>query len=620
VFILGISCYYHDAAAALIRDGVVVAAAEEERFTRIKHDSSFPLRSVEFCLETAGISIQDIDYVVYYEKPFAKFERLLTTSLATFPQSFRFFRQSMMTWLGDKLWVKSHILRHLPVEPEKILFSEHHISHAASAYLCSPFKEAAILTMDGVGEWTTAICAKGVTRWGNETGSANSIDFFQEMRFPHSLGLLYSVFTAFLGFEVNEGEYKVMGMAPYGKPKYVEDVWKVLTCAEDGSFQLNMPYFSFHYHTRKAYTQKFEELFGKPRAPGSRFVTRETSLYDDPRPATESELEENQRYADIAASIQKVTEEIILKMAKALRQQTGCSKLCLAGGVALNSVANFRVLREAGFDEIYVQPAAGDSGGALGAALYAYHILLDKPRTFVMQHAAWGQSYSDAQIADALRAENIPFETYENSSALYDRVSDHLLKGHVIGWHQGRFEWGPRALGHRSILADPRNAKMKDIVNIKIKFREPYRPFAPSVLAEETNTYFELPDWKEQMTARFMLLVTPVRPEQRSKLPAITHADGTGRLQTVFKDTNPRYYDLIQRWQQASGVPVIMNTSFNLKGEPIVNTPMEAYRTYCASGMDALVLGNHLVTQKSNVKPEIPLWEYSKEPVKNLVS
>jgi carbamoyltransferase len=623
MWILGISCYYHDAAAALLKDGVVVAAVEEERFTRKKHDSSFPLRSIEFCLATAGIDIQDLDYVVYYEKPFLKFERLLTTSLTMFPQSYKLFRESMMTWLGDKLWVKSHIQNHLPLPAEKILFSEHHVSHAASAFLCSPFKEAAVLTLDGVGEWCTTVCAKGTTHWAHDPSTAgvtNSMDFFQEMRFPHSLGLLYSVFTAFLGFEVNEGEYKVMGMAPYGKPRYVEDVWKLMKCADDGSFQLDMKYFSHHYHTRKAFTKHFEKLFGEPRKPGLRFVTTETSTYDDPTPATPQELAANQRYADIAASIQKVTEEIVLRMAKSLRQQTGCSKLCMAGGVALNSVANFRILREAGFDEIYVQPAAGDSGGALGAALYAYHILLNKPRQFIMDHAAWGKGYSEAETADALRTEGVPFETFSEPEKLYERVCDGLLEGQVIGWHQGRFEWGPRALGQRSILADPRNPKMKDIVNIKIKFREPYRPFAPSVIAEETNTYFELPDWQNQTTARFMLLVTPVRESQRSKLPAITHADGTGRLQTVFQETNAPYYALIQRWKEASGVPVVMNTSFNLKGEPIVNTPMEAYRTFCASGMDALVVGNHLITKKSNLKPEIPLWEYSKEPVKNLVS
>jgi carbamoyltransferase len=619
MYILGISCYYHDAAAALLKDGAVVAAAEEERFTRKKHDSGFPFKAIEFCLATGGITIDDVAYVVYYEKPFAKFERLLTSSLATFPRSFKFFREAMMTWLGDKLWIKSHIQNHLNIAPEKILFSEHHISHAASAFLCSPYQEAAFLSLDGVGEWDSALCGKGTARW-TEQGPANTMEFYQEMRFPHSLGLLYSVFTAFLGFEVNEGEYKVMGMAPYGRPKYVEDVWKVLDAAEDGSFRLKMGYFSHHYHTRKAFTAKFEHLFGPPRTPGLRFVTTETSTYDDPTPATAQELEANQHYADIAASIQKVTEEIMLRMAKSLRRQSGCTRLCMAGGVALNSVANFRILREAGFDEIYVQPAAGDSGGALGAALYAWHIMLNKPRQFVMQHASWGKGYSDAEIADALRGEGIAFETFDDWGGLYDRVSDHLLKGHVIGWHQGRFEWGPRALGNRSILADPRNPKMKDIVNIKIKFREPYRPFAPSVIAEETNTYFELPDWKQQMTARFMLLVTPVRENQREKLPAITHADGTGRLQTVFKETNPIYYGLLERWKEASGAPVVMNTSFNLKGEPIVNTPLEAYRTFCASGMDALVLGNHIVTQKTNVKPEIPLWDYSKEPVKNLVS
>ncbi len=421
MWILGVSCYYHDAAAALLRDGVVVAAAEEERFSRKKHDSGFPTRAIEFCLAQGGISLKDLDYVVYYEKPFQKFERLLTTSLATFPKSFKFFRESMLTWLSDKLWIKSHLQNHFPLPSEKILFCEHHVSHAASAFLCSPFSESALLTLDGVGEWTTTLTGKATARW-TTAGPTNSMEFYEEMRFPHSLGLLYSVFTAFLGFEVNEGEYKVMGMAPYGKPRFVEEVWKVLDCAEDGSFRLHMDYFSHHFHTRKAYTQKLEQLFGAPRKPALRFVTAETSTYDDPTAATPQELAENQRYADIAASIQKVTEEIILRMAKALRKKTGSAKLCMAGGVALNSVANYRVLRESGFEEIYVQPAAGDSGGALGAALYAYHILLNKPREFIMQHASWGRGYSESETADILRAEGIPFETFSQPEKLYERA------------------------------------------------------------------------------------------------------------------------------------------------------------------------------------------------------
>ncbi len=585
--ILGISCHYHDAAAALLSEGQLIAAAEEERFSRVKHDFGFPTRAIAFCLEEAGVQASELDYAVFYEKPFEKFERILSSCLQTYPRSWKVFRESMLTWMGDKLWIRHLIQQELGIPRDRILFVPHHASHAASAFLVSPFEEAALLTVDGVGEWATATTG---------LGQGCDITLTHEIRFPHSLGLLYSAFTAFLGFQVNEGEYKVMGMAPYGEPRYVDKVWKVVEMFDDGSFRLDMDYFTFHHSTHRTFGPKFTHLFGEPRTPETLFFTDSTGFpsYFGEKPGNYDFLcKENQHYADIAASIQKVTEEILLNSARALRKRTGQSNLCIAGGVGLNSVANGRILRESGFEHIYIQPAAGDSGGALGAALYAYHTLLNHPRSMTMDHAFWGQSF-EGQEAGFLKQENVAFEDLDES-AVIDQTVDALSTGKVIGWYQGRFEWGPRALGNRSILADPRREEMKDVVNTKIKFREPYRPFAPSVLAEATESYFNLPDARNQDPARFMLLVSDVHDDKKSDVPAVTHVDGTARVQTVFLETNPRYHELIRRFGEATGVPVVLNTSFNLRGEPIVTTPKNAYSTFLRSEMDVLVMGNTIV-------------------------
>ncbi len=591
--ILGISCYYHDAAAALLRDGRLVAAAEEERFSRKKHDYEFPKHAIQYCLDAGGIKGADLDHVVFFEKPFRKLDRILQTVLQTYPKSWRVFRDSMISWLLDKVWVASTLETQLGVPRDKVLFSEHHLSHAASAFLCSPFDEAAILTVDGVGEWITATCG---------VGRGTDISLTKQIDFPHSIGLLYSAFTAFLGFEVNEGEYKVMGMAPYGQPRYVDKVWKLVHQNADGSFALDMHYFCFHHSTDQTFNGRFVALFGEPRQPKMPFFTEATGFpkYFGVPPSNYKELSKlNQHYADIAASIQRVTEELLVGMARHLHMETSLKRLCIAGGVGLNSVANSRILRESGFDELYVQPAAGDGGGALGAALWAYNTLLGKPRTFRMDHAYWGCSYSPAEVGDFLTQNKIPNQLIDNDDQLLDQVVERLMDGKVVGWFQGRFEWGPRALGARSILADARNPEMKEIVNAKIKFREPYRPFAPSVLAECAERYFNLPRAAHHYPARYMLYVVPVREEQQSALPAITHVDGTGRLQTVFRDQSPRYYRLIERFGQATGVPVVLNTSFNLKGEPIVNTPANAFNTFTKSEMDCLVLDNFLVEKSS---------------------
>jgi len=589
--ILGISCFYHDAAAALLVDGQLVAASEEERFSRKKHDAEFPKLAIQFCLDQAGITMADVDYVVFYEKPFVKFERILTTALQAVPRSWKVFGDAMTTWLLDKLWVKNVIRVELGVPNDKILFSEHHLSHAASTFLCSPFDEAAILTVDGVGEWACATFGRG---------RGTDVSLLREIRFPHSLGLLYSAFTAFLGFEVNEGEYKVMGMAPYGEPRYVEKVEKLYTVGRDGSLWLDMDYFCFHHSTTRTFNDKFTALFGEPRDPDWLFFTQQSgfpSYFGDKPSDFERMAERNQYYADIAASIQHCTEEIVLAMARALHEETKLDRLCLAGGVALNSVANGRVLRETPFTELFVQPAAGDGGGALGAALFAQHCVLGQPRSFRMEHAYWGQRFDEGEIGDYLRGAGIRHTRCANEDQLLDRVVDHLRQGHVIGWFQDRFEWGPRALGARSIIADPGRADMKDIVNTKIKFREPFRPFAPSVLVDAADRYFDIDEPARHYPARFMLYVVDVKPGQGAVLPAITHVDNTARLQTVHADQSPLYYRLIQRFGQASGVPVVLNTSFNLKGEPIVTTPEQAHSTFMRSGMDALVLGNTIVSK-----------------------
>ncbi len=587
--ILGISCFFHDAGAALIQDGALVAAAEEERFSRKKHDYDFPSQAIDFCLKAGGVRGQDLDMVVFFEKPFLKFDRILRSTMSTFPKSRGVFQESMIAWMTEKLWIKGQIRQHLKVDESKIVFSDHHLSHAASAFFCSPFDEAAILTVDGVGEWATA--TYGI-------GRGTDIRVLREIRFPHSLGLLYSAFTAFLGFEVNEGEYKVMGMAPFGQPRYVDKVWKLVSQESDGSFHLNMEYFTFHRSTHQTFSRKFVDLFGPAREPDALFFTASSGFpsYFGARPASYDSLaKQNQHYADIAASIQVVTEEMMLKMASHLHRETGLKRLCLAGGVALNSVANGRILRETPFEELFIQPAAGDGGGAVGAALVGYHMILGKPRDFVMRHAYWGQEHSVGDVDAFVRSNNVAHTRYENDDRLMTRVVEHLQAGKVIGWFQGRFELGPRALGNRSILADPRNPSMKDIVNTKIKFREPFRPFAPSVLVERAEEFFDLPDAARHHPARYMLYVVDVKAGQGARIPAVTHVDGTARLQTVDPDNAPRYRKLIHTFGQATGVPVLLNTSFNLRGEPIVNTPAEAFSTFSRSGMDVLVLGQHVI-------------------------
>ncbi|MCS7039218.1 MAG: carbamoyltransferase [Anaerolineae bacterium] len=593
MYILGVSCFYHDAAAALLKDGELVAASEEERFSRKKHDSGFPHGAIAFCLRQAGIQPGDLDYVVFYEKPLLKFDRILRSGLATFPRSWLLFRESLITWMNEKLWIKALLQEQLPDVPaDRFLFVEHHLSHAASAFFASPFEEAAIVTIDGVGEWTTTTVGKGVATWDGR--GENRIDLLQEVRFPHSLGLLYSAFTAYLGFRVNNGEYKVMGMAPYGEPRYVDRVEKLIRVYDDGSFWLDLDYFEFQHSPLRTFSDRFIKLFGPPRVAESEFYTYTTHPRRDHPAWNEEKARINQHYADIAASIQHVTEEVMLKLARHAYELTGSKNLCMAGGVALNSVGNGRIQREGPFEHVYIQPAAGDSGGALGAALYAYHVLLGRPRRFVMEHAYWGEGFDDTTIHRFLTEQGIPFEAADDEH-IVTAVVESLLRGEVVGLYQGRSEWGPRALGNRSILADPRRPEMKDIVNTKIKFREPFRPFAPVVLEEAAQDYFVIGCPEQEFLPRFMLTVAPVHEDKQSVIPATTHIGGTGRLQTIRRAYNPRYYDIVATFGQATGVPVVLNTSFNLRGEPMVNTPADAFKTFSNSGLDLLVLGSFLV-------------------------
>ncbi|HED65691.1 MAG TPA: hypothetical protein ENJ09_09075 [Planctomycetes bacterium] len=577
--ILGLSFFYHDSSACLLQDGVLIAAAEEERFSRVKHDSGFPGLAIDFVLERAGITMHDVDYVVFYEKPFVKFERMLISAMATFPRSSAVFRESMQRWITDKLWIKSMMSKRLGIPSSKLLFCEHHMSHAASSFYTSPFEESAILTVDGAGEWSTATLS---------VGRGNKIEILKEMRFPHSLGLLYSAFTAYCGFEINEGEYKLMGMHPYGEPKYVDKIYELIDVGKDGSLWQNMRYFAYHYSRDSTLSDAFAEHFGKP--------ARDPKLQDkslDPY------------YCDMAASIQRVTEEVLLRMLEALKRETGLNNVCLAGGVALNSVANYKLLRQGPFDDVYIHPAPGDDGGCVGAAYWAYNHLLDQPRGPALEHAYLGSESTDEDIEAFLNKYEIPFEKIEDDEAFFDFVAHALADGKVCGWMRGRFEWGPRALGSRSIIADPRKTEMKELLNAKIKFREAFRPFAPSVIEEAAPEFFdfEAPTAKtKQYPARFMLYVAPVREDKRSVLPAITHEDGSGRLQTVVKETNPAYHRMIERFGEITGVPVVMNTSFNLKGEPIVEDPSHAFNTFSLSGMDYLFMNNYIVRAEDKKK------------------
>ncbi|MCA8979323.1 MAG: carbamoyltransferase [Planctomycetes bacterium] len=576
MIVLGLSFYYHDSSAALVRDGVLVAAAEEERFSRLKHDSGFPHLAIEFVLAQAGVTIHDVDYVVFYEKPFVKFERMLLSAMATFPRSAAVFRESMQRWVTDKLWIKSHMKKDLDIPSSKLLFADHHMSHAASSFFTSPFEEAAILTVDGAGEWTTSTLS---------IGRGNRIEIVKELRFPHSLGLLYSAFTAYCGFEINEGEYKLMGMHPYGQPKYTDKIYELLHVAEDGSLWQDMRYFAYHYSRDETLAKAFSDHFGKP-----------------PRDPKEQDKSLDPYYCDMAASIQKVTEEILLKMVAHLHEITGLKHLCLAGGVALNSVANYKILRQGPFDEVYIHPAPGDDGGSVGAAYWAYNHLLRQPRGPALDHAYLGSSYTDDEIREFLESNDIEYQHIPDDEEFYGFVAQSLADGQVAGWFRGRFEWGPRALGSRSIIADPRKPEMKELLNAKIKFREAFRPFAPSVLEERADEFFEFADAEKHFPGRFMLYVAPVRPEKRDVLPAITHEDGSGRLQTVYKATNPGYHRMIERFGELTGVPVVMNTSFNLKGEPIVEHPSHAFNTFSLSGMDLLFLENFVIRADAKKK------------------
>ncbi len=591
MYILGISCLYHESAACLIKNGKVVAGSAEERFSRKKHDSNFPKKAIEFCLKKANIREKDLDYVVFYEKPFWKFHRIFISALATYPDSFRLFAKAMVTWLFEKLWVRSMIKDNFKIDSKKILFVPHHLSHAASSFYPSGFEKAAILTMDGVGEWTT-------TTYG--IGDRNKIKILKEMKFPHSLGLLYSTFTAFLGFEVNEGEYKVMGMAPYGKPKYLNKIKKLVTLYKDGSFALNMKYFEFHKSTNKSYSLEFVKLFGKPRPQDLHFFTKKSGYasYFGEKPKDYNKLcEINQDYADIAASIQKFTEDLILKIANTVYRQTKMENLCIGGGVGLNSVANGILLRDGPFKRIFVQPAAGDDGGALGAALYVYSGILSKKRTYTQTTSYFGPEFSNKEIEKILKKQKIKYKKMSDGK-LTEYLSDMLIDGKVIGFFHGKAEWGPRALGARSIMADPRREEMKEIVNTKVKFREPYRPFAPVVIKEKANDYFELDGLEHQYLTNFMLGVFPVRKEKRKIIPAITHVDSSARPQIISKVQNVRYYNIVKRFGEKTGVYVLLNTSFNLKGEPIVNTPQDALNTFRKSGLDILALENCIVMKE----------------------
>ncbi len=608
MYILGLSCYYHDSAAALIHDGDLVAAAEEERFSRKKHDFSFPHLAIQFCLDEAGITTDDIDYVVFYEKPLKKFERILLTTLQQFPKSYGVFREAMIGWFNEKLWIKAEIGAELNIPNNKLLFVEHHLSHAASAFFCSPYDEAAVVTIDGVGEWTTTTVGHGKAFWQEPPTSAppdfkiydeNSIDLTNEIKFPHSLGLLYSAFTAFLGFRVNNGEYKVMGMSPYGRPTRVDDVYKMINVGDDGSFRLDMDYFDFHQSMKRTYSDNFIKLFGQPRIHDAIFYTPTTHPNKD-HPQWDGRIAQiNQEYADIAASIQTATEEIVLKMVNHAYKTTGSKRLCLAGGVALNSVANGRILRESPFDDVFIQPAGGDAGGALGCALYAYHVLLGKPRKFVMEHSYWGKQYSKDEVVSASQAGGHTGQWHDLDRAADELVKD-MIAGKVITLFQGRFEWGPRALGNRSIMADPRTAEMKLTVNEMIKFREPFRPFAPAVLEENVHDYWkDIGDEKRNFSLRYMLSVYKSKDTTYDVIPAVTHAGdsgiGSGRIQTVRQEWNPLYHRVIQRFGEETGVPVLMNTSFNLRGEPMVSSPTDAIKTFNQSGISTLCMDGYIV-------------------------
>ena len=597
ISILGISAFYHDSAAAIIVDGKIVAAAQEERFTRKKHDSSYPYNAVKFVLEFAKLNLSDVDHIVFYEKPFLKFERLLETYVAFAPRGFKQFTKSMPTWLREKLFQKNMLMKLLKehdqnfVNEKKIYFSEHHLSHAASAFFPSPFKDAVVLTADGVGEWATTTVA---------IGKDQDLSIKKEIHFPHSLGLLYSAFTYYTGFKVNSGEYKLMGLAPYGEPKYVSLIKdNLIDVKEDGSFKLSQEYFDYATGLKMT-SDKFHNLFGK-----------------EPRDSKEDKLTEF--HMDVAASIQKVTEEVMIKMAKSLKNEFNHKNLCLAGGVALNCVANGKILEQKIFENIWIQPAAGDAGGSLGAALAIWHLELKNKRQISnnqMQGSYLGPSYTQQEIEKELKKNNADFNVL-NENEIIEKTTESLKNGEAVGWFQGRMEFGPRALGGRSILGDPRSSTMQKNLNLKVKYRESFRPFAPSVLREDVDKWFKINE-----DSPYMLLVAEVLDDKkikmtdeeknlfgidklnikRSDIPAVTHVDYSARIQTVHNETNPKYYSLIKKFKEKTNCSVLINTSFNVRGEPIVNTPNDAFNCFMGTEMDKLVIGNCFLDKKKQKK------------------
>ena len=600
--IIGVSAFYHDSAAALIEDGRIVAAAQEERFTRKKHDASFPENAIEYCLTQAGVSLGDIDYVAFYDKPFLKFERLLETYIAFAPRGFTSFKMAIPVWLKEKLFQKDLLRKQFAAfDPDfdwqnKLLFAEHHQSHAASAFFPSPFDDAVVLTMDGVGEWATTSVAMG---------HGNSLQMTKEIHFPHSLGLLYSAFTYYIGFRVNSGEYKVMGLAPYGEPKYKDRILdNLMDLKEDGSFRLDQSYFDYCTGLKMT-NDKFDELFGGPARGAEQLL--------------------DQNHMDLAASVQAVTEEVVLRLIRSLAKETGMRNLCLAGGVALNCVANGKILRDASFDNVWVQPAAGDAGGALGAALTAYHSFQDQPREAShgldnMQGSYLGPAFETADTEQRLRAAGAEFSVLDDDEII-NATAEALAAEKAVGWFQGRMEFGPRALGGRSILGDPRSPTMQKTLNLRVKYRESFRPFAPSVRREDVAEWFELDG-----DSPYMLMVADVSESRRrqmteaenalfgidklnvprSEIPAVTHVDYSARIQTVHAETNPRYHALLTRFKELTGCPVVVNTSFNVRGEPIVCTPEDAFRCFMGSDIEVLVIGNCLL-EKDRQNPELKL-------------
>lgn len=570
--VLGISGYYHDSAAALVNEEGIIAAAQEERFTRKKYDYSFPSNAIKFCLEKAGIGLSALDAIVFFEKPLRKLERVFYTLTKEAPFSFPLFLEATYNWAKEKLWIRERIIDFLGVSREKIFFIPHHLSHAASAYLCSPFEEAAILTVDGVGEWATAAIS-----WGK----GSKVELIQELHFPHSLGLLYSTFTTFLGFKVNE-ENKVMGLAAYGNPRFREEVEKVAKLNEDGSVELNLAYFSFLHSRKRMFSSRLTELFGEPRVADKPWVIKDNTLSP-----------EDQVYADIAASIQSFTEEAMLKMAMEAYRLTGSKNLCLAGGVALNCVANSYLFLKSPFEQIFIQPAAGDAGGALGAALY--WLAEEKGKRFLLSHAYLGKSYGEKEILEVLKG--LDYSQLEYSE-IVKKVAEEISQGKVVAWFQGGFEWGPRALGHRSLLARPDSLKLKDFLNQEVKEREPFRPFAPSVKAEKAGGFFRLSKMKGSYPLKFMLLT--VECLEREKFKGALQIDGTARLQAVESENEPLFYSLLEAVEEKTDIPAVLNTSLNGRGEPLISTPQEAVRFFKEKPVDVLVLNNFFLTKNGD--------------------